>query len=188
MTPDCRVVLLEQFRLAEPLDVHSLRSLSVPSFSFLGHDSFLIYGRRTTERTNRRTENEAPSLPSFLHSAAAELPRCSLGCLGNDLTCLPLSLSIEVSKGIPNALREKLNLVAQPLFHYFVHPCLSFYLSRAAAVAALSPSPSLRIRLGGKSNFFPLTQSNSAAVAVARFAVAAVVVGGTEGKHTPGGN
>ena len=95
MTPDCRVVLVEQLRLAERLEVHSLRPLSVPSFSFLGHDSFLIYGRRTTERTNepsngRRTK-PPPFPPSFLPSAAAELPRCSLGCLGNDLTCLPLS-------------------------------------------------------------------------------------------------
>ena len=115
----------------------------MPSFSFLGHDSFLIYGRRTTERTNRRTENEAPSLPSFLHSAAAELPRCSLGCLGNDLTCLPLSLSpLRCPKAFKTrCVRSTIN--SRNLFHYFVHPCLSFYLSRAAAVAALSPSLSL---------------------------------------------
>ena len=165
------------------------RSPSLPfPFSAMTHFSYMA-AEQPNERTDERTENEAPSLPSFLPSAAAELPRCSLGCLGNDLTCLPLSLSIEVSKGIQNALREKHSQLAQPLFQYFVHPCLSFYLSPAAAVAALSPSLSLRIRLGGKSNFFPLTQSNSAAVAVARFAAAAaVVVGGTEGKHTPGGN
>ena len=48
---------------------------------------------------------------------------------------------------------------------------LSFYLREGAVLcrsAALPLARSLsRIRLGGKSNFFPLTQSNSAAVVVA---------------------
>ena len=94
MGPDCRVVLLEQFRLAEPLEVHSLRSLSVPSFSFLGHDSFLIYGRRTTERTNRRTENEAPSLPPFLPSFTPLLQNCLVARLVAWVMISPAFLSL----------------------------------------------------------------------------------------------
>ena len=67
---------------------------------------------------------------------------------------------------------------------------LSFYL-REPCSAALPLARSLsRIRLGGKSNFFPLTQSNSAAVAVAQHSLpplllprAVVVEAGSEGRE-----
>ena len=96
----------------------------------------------------------------------------------------------------------------QPVSDGLDRPRLSFFLPEGAVLCrsvALPLARSLsRIRLGGKSNFFPLTQSNSAAVAVAQHSLpplllprAAVVVeagsegreeGRREGKHTSGGN
>ena len=123
--------MLEQFRLAEPLDVHSLRSLSVPSFSFLGHDSFLIYGRRTTERTNRRTENEAPLSP-FLPSLPPLLQNCLVARLVAWVMISPAFLSLSplrCSKAFKTrCVRSKIN--SRNLYSIIL--CIPAFLSTCA--------------------------------------------------------
>ena len=94
-----------------PLELHSLKSSFLPfPFSAMTHFSYMA--EQPNDRTNERTKNEAPL-------SAAELPppppRCSLGCLGNDLTCLPLSL--------PSSLTKRSNL--------FIRGCVNNVNTRA---------------------------------------------------------
>ena len=159
---------------------------------------FSYMAEQPNERTNE--ENEASSL--------SPLQNCRLLLVARSVAWVMISPAfLSLRRGGRASSREVARMtptLPQPVSDGLDPPRLSFFLPEGAVLCRSAARSLSRIRLGGKSNFFPLTQSNSAAVAVAQHSLpplllprAAVVVeagsegreeGRREGKHTSGGN